>query len=174
MKNLMRKSALVWSLLAILGLCFIAINAVPSYAEGKKLAGPPVPQSTLRTEKVVIVTSKGEKHVFDAEMARSASELAYGLMNRTSMPQDHGMLFLFRDEAERSFWMKNTLIPPDMIFIRADGVIRRIHPSAIPHDLTPVFSNGPAMAVLELNGGRAADLGIKAGDRVIHKSFRQR
>ncbi len=172
MKIFARKSLVIWS---VLSLAFVAFAGLSAHAaEPKKLAGPPIPQSTLRTENVVIVTAKGDKHTFDVEIARTPNELAYGLMNRTGMAKDHGMLFLFKDEIERSFWMKNTLIPLDMIFIRSDGTIQRVHPSAIPNDLTPVFSQGPAMAVLELNGGRAADLGIKAGDRVIHKSFQRR
>lgn len=175
------KTLRAWALLAlgvlVLGVLVLGVGGLAglsAHAETKKLAGPPVPHSTLKTEDVVIVTAKGDRHVFDAEIARTPSEQAYGLMNRTSMAPDHGMLFVFNDEIERSFWMKNTLIPLDMIFIRGDGVIHRIHPSAIPHDLTPVFSQGPARAVLELNGGRAADLGIKAGDRVIHKTFGKR
>lgn len=164
-------------LVAVAFLAFVMMVSLvalirPSPA-AKDMAGPPVAQSQLTTEKVYIKTQKGEKLVFDAEIARSPNELAYGLMNRKSMPADHGMLFVFREEAERSFWMKNTLIPLDMIFIRADGTINSIHPSAIPHDLTPIYSKGPALAVLELNGGRAADLGIKPGDRVIHKTFRR-
>ncbi len=159
---------------SVLFLAITAFAGLAAHAETKKLAGPPIPQSTLKTENIAVVTAKGDKHVFDVEIARSPSEQAYGLMNRTSMPKDHGMLFVFKDEIERSFWMKNTLIPLDMIFIRHDGTIHRIHGSAIPNDLTPIFSQGPAMAVLELNGGRAADLGLKAGDRVLHKSFKQR
>ncbi len=168
------KYVLIGALLAVLSLGLCVLGASSSLADTKNLPGPPAAQSKLKTEDVVIVTAKGDKHVFDVEIARSANELAYGLMNRSGMAKDHGMLFVFRDETERSFWMKNTLIPLDMLFIRSDGIIHRIHPSAIPHDLTPIFSQGPVMAVLELNGGRSADLGIKAGDRVIHKSLRKR
>ena len=172
MKSCAHKLLVMWSLLS---LAFVAFSGLSAHAaEPKKLAGPPIPQSTLRTEEVAIVTAKGDKHTFDVEIARTPNELAYGLMNRTGMAKDHGMLFLFNDEIERSFWMKNTLISLDMIFIRSDGTILRIHPSAIPNDLTPIFSQGPAMAVLELNGGRAADLGIKAGDRVLYKTFQKR
>lgn len=150
----------------------VVVFSVPAPAF-KDMAGPPVPQNRMVTEKLYIKTDKGEKFVFDVEIARNPNELAYGLMNRTSMPADHGMLFVFPEEAERSFWMKNTLIPLDMIFIRADGTINSVHHSAIPHDLTPIYSKGPALAVLELNGGRAADLGIKSGHVVIHKTFRR-
>ncbi len=171
MKSLARKSLVMCS---VLFLAFVMLAGFTAQAETKKLAGPPIPQSTLKTEDVVVVKANGDKHTFDVEIARSPSEQAYGLMNRTSMAKDHGMLFVFKDEVERSFWMKNTLIPLDMLFIRKDGTIHRVHASAIPHDLTPIFSQGPAMAVLELNGGRAADLGIKAGDRILHKSFKLR
>ncbi len=150
----------------------VAAFSVPAPAV-KDLAGRPLPQNRIVTEKLYIKTDKGEKFVFDVEIARNPNELAYGLMNRTSMPPDHGMLFVFPEEAERSFWMKNTLIPLDMIFIRADGTINSIHHSAIPLDLTPIYSKGPALAVLELNGGRAKDLGLAPGQVVIHKTFRR-
>lgn len=155
-----------------LGAGIMSFKGTVPRAEEIKQAGPPVAQDRLMIEKMTIETRKGERHVFDIEIARTASEQAYGLMKRKSMPADHGMLFLFNTEDERSFWMKNTLIPLDMIFIRADGTIHSIHDSAIPHDLTPINSNGPVMAVLELNGGRAADLGIKPGDKAFHRSFK--
>lgn len=169
----MRSRKLLW-IFTVLLLTVAGFIGSSVRAGTQKLAGPPVPHSNVETEKLVIVTAKGDKRAFDVEIARKPEEQAYGLMNRTSMPKDHGMLFIFNGEAERSFWMKNTLIPLDMLFIRSDGVIHRIHGSAIPNDLTPIFSQGPAVAVLEINGGRAADLGIKAGDRVIHKSFGSR
>lgn len=154
-----------------LGLAFATLH-VPSRADEIKQAGPPVAQDTLLVEKLAIETADGKKHVFDVEIARTPAEHSYGLMNRKSMGMNYGMLFLFPVEAERSFWMRNTLIPLDMIFIREDGAIHSIHDSAIPHDLTPIYSKGPALAVLEINGGRAAALGIKPGDRVIYRTFK--
>ena len=158
--------------IAGLGLAYVLLQT-PSRAEEIKQAGPPVAQDTLLVEKLAI-TANGKNHVFDVEIARTPAEQAYGLMNRKSMGMNYGMLFLFQTEGERSFWMRNTLIPLDMIFIREDGTIHSIHESAIPHDLTPVLSQGPALAVLEINGGRAAALGIKPGDRVIYRAFKSK
>lgn len=120
---------------------------------------------------LVIVSRDGKRHDFKIELALTRQEQAKGLMDRTEMAKDAGMLFFFRQEEERSFWMKNTLIPLDMIFIRKDGAIGKVHDSAKPQDLTSVKSDGPAMAVLELNGGTARKLGIVAGDMVHHAFF---
>jgi uncharacterized protein len=87
-------------------------------------------------------------------------------MNRSSLTSDHGMIFPFDPPREASFWMKNTLIPLDMIFVRADGSIANIEANTVPLSLQPVYSDGPVAAVLEIAGGRSAELGIKAGDKV--------
>ncbi|HBR69043.1 MAG TPA: DUF192 domain-containing protein [Rhodospirillaceae bacterium] len=121
------------------------------------------PSSTL-----TIQSANGAKHVFKVEVARTREEMAQGLMNRTELAADAGMVFLFEDEDYRSFWMKNTLIPLDIIFIGKDGTIRHIHPMALPLDETPVPSGAPAAAVLEINGGKTQALGIAVGDRVIY------
>jgi uncharacterized membrane protein (UPF0127 family) len=76
------------------------------------------------------------------------------------------MLFDFHDDARLSFWMKNTVLPLDMLFIRSDGTISTIEPNAIPFSTTPIPSAEPVRAVLEINGGRARDLGIRTGDQV--------
>lgn len=124
-----------------------------------------------QTKLVTIVSRDGKSHVFSVELALTPQQQAQGLMNRTSMDEKAGMLFLFAVEDEKGFWMKNTLIPLDMIFIREDGTISKIHDSAQPHDLTSVKSDGPVLAVLELNGGTAKKLGILAGDTVHHVFF---
>ena len=85
-----------------------------------------------------------------------------------SLAPDAGMLFDFKESREVSFWMRNTFIPLDMIFIRADGVIANVHVNAIPQDPTGIPSEGPVMFVLEIAGGRSVELGIKAGDTVQH------
>jgi uncharacterized protein len=100
------------------------------------------------------------------EIARSEDEQARGLMFRKSLPADGGMIFPQNPPRFASFWMKNTLIPLDMIFIRTDGSIARIQPETVPHSLTPVVSGEPVSAVLELAGGRSAELGISEGDMV--------
>jgi len=89
-----------------------------------------------------------------------------GLMYRSSMPEDHGMLFIFPDEVERSFWMKNTLIPLDMLFIASDGRIVGIAADATPLTTTARSVGQPSRYVLETNGGWAARHGVRAGDRV--------
>ncbi len=121
-------------------------------------------------ESVIVKKADGTEHTFMAELADTLQSRTIGLMFRKSMPEDSGMLFVFDKEEPRSFWMKNTLIPLDMVFIRRDGVIDSIQANAIPYDERPVSSAGPAICVLEINGGRAAALGIKKGDVIINKS----
>jgi uncharacterized membrane protein (UPF0127 family) len=123
--------------------------------------------AALAGQHLTIVTRDGATHDFSIEMATTQSEIENGLMFRKHLDPDAGMLFYFgRPERETAFWMKDTLIPLDMLFIRADGAIKFIHANAKPGDETEVLSNGPVAGVLEINGGRAAALGIKVGDRV--------
>jgi uncharacterized membrane protein (UPF0127 family) len=104
-------------------------------------------------------------HRFTVEVAASFAEQERGMMFRRSVAGDRGMIFPYDPPQEVGFWMKNTLIPLDMIFIRADGRIARIA-TAAPQSLDNVPSGEPVAAVLEIGGGRAAELGIKPGDRV--------
>lgn len=113
-------------------------------------------------------TAKG-KVQFQVEVARTDAEQARGLMYRDSLPPDHGMIFPMVPPRFASFWMKNTYIPLDIIFIRPDGTISNIV-HGTPNDLVPVNSIGPAGAVLEIGGGLAAANGIVAGDKVIWKN----
>ncbi len=106
---------------------------------------------------------------FKVEVARTGDEQERGLMFRTSLPEFGGMIFPMVPPREASFWMKNTVIPLDMIFIRRDGTIARIAANTIPYDLTPVSSGEPVVAVLEIAGGRAEALGIAENDRVTWK-----
>ena len=134
---------------------------------------PPVAaraQQLLPRSPLVIDTAKGPQH-FTVELANTDETRERGLMFRQSMAPDAGMLFDFGTEQMASFWMRNTLIPLDMLFIRADGTILNIHQRAIPHDETGIDSAGPVRAVLELNGGTVARLGIRPGDRVRHAIF---
>jgi uncharacterized membrane protein (UPF0127 family) len=103
---------------------------------------------------------------FRVEVARTEAEQAKGLMYRTALPDDGGMLFPSAESAPRSYWMKNTAIPLDIIFIRSDGSIARIAEETVPYSLDRVESGEPVTAVLEIAGGRAAALGIAEGDQV--------
>ena len=111
-------------------------------------------------------------HEFLVEIADTDEERRIGLMHRTSMPENAGMLFDFRhDISEHSMWMKNTLIPLDMAFIAADGRIARIAADTTPMSLASITSGEPVAAVLEVNAGRFAALGVKEGDYVRHPIF---
>ena len=118
-------------------------------------------------DQLTIKTAAGE-HRFTVEVVDTDQGRAQGLMFRTSLAPDAGMLFDFQRERPVSFWMQNTLIPLDMLFIRQDGSIANIHVNAKPMDPTSIPSDGPVTFVLEIPGGRSVELGIKAGDQVIH------
>lgn len=112
------------------------------------------------------ITQDGKEHRFRVEVARTSAEQAHGLMFRTEMGPNEGMLFPTDRPQARSFWMKNTVIPLDLLFIGQDGLVSNIAANAVPYSLEPIPSSGPVIAVLELNGGRAAELGIRPGARV--------
>ena len=112
------------------------------------------------------IAMAGTTHRFRVEVARTEAEQEKGLMFRTSLPADGGMLFPFAKPKIANFWMKNTLIPLDMIFVRADGSIDRIAENAIPESLDPVVSGGEVAALLEVAGGTAAKLGIDESAKV--------
>jgi uncharacterized protein len=120
------------------------------------------------------IASKSGVHVFAVELASTPEEQAKGLMYRRQLPEGQGMLFDFHREQPTSFWMKNTYIPLDMIFIRGDGRILRIAENTVPLSETLVPSGGPVRAVLEVNAGTAKKLGIAPGDRVGHAIFGSR
>ena len=104
-------------------------------------------------------------HMFTVQIAATPEQQEHGLMFYRSLGADQGMIFPYDPPQSVSFWMKNTLIPLDMVFIRADGTIARIA-TAKPLDETPVPAGEPVAAVLEIRGGRAAELGIRPGDTV--------
>jgi uncharacterized membrane protein (UPF0127 family) len=117
----------------------------------------------------VTISSQGKKHRFTAEVARTPEEQAMGLMYRSTLAPDRGMIFPFDTVRQASFWMKNTLIPLDLVFIRADGSIANIAANAVPLSLQPIYSDGDVAAVLEIAGGRSAELDITPGDKVDWK-----
>jgi uncharacterized protein len=139
----------------VLMLCFIWVGAAARAAT---------------IEPLEIVTKSGV-HVFAVEMATTEEEKTTGLMYRKELADGKGMLFDFSPEQEVSMWMKNTYIPLDMIFIRADGRILRIAENTEPLSTRIIPSNGLAKGVLEVIAGTAQKYGIKAGDRVAHPLF---
>jgi uncharacterized membrane protein (UPF0127 family) len=112
------------------------------------------------------IQSGGKTHNFTVEVAQTPEQQAQGLMFRERLGPNEGMIFPFPEPRPASFWMKNTLIPLDMIFVRPDGTIGRIAVNTVPKSLDPVAFGEPTTAVLELAGGRTVQLDIKAGDRV--------
>ncbi len=114
----------------------------------------------------VTLTESGRTHTIRAELAATPQQQAQGLMFRREMGADEGMLFPSDFPQARSFWMKNTVIPLDILFVGTDHRIINIAANATPYSLDPIDSAGPAIAVLELNAGRAAELGLKPGSRV--------
>jgi uncharacterized membrane protein (UPF0127 family) len=113
---------------------------------------------------LTIHSAKGS-HLFTVQIAATAQQQEQGLMFYRSLGGDQGMIFPYEPPQNVAFWMKNTLIPLDMVFIRGDGTIARIV-TAKPLDETPVPAGEPIAAVLEIRGGRAAELGIREGDKV--------
>jgi uncharacterized membrane protein (UPF0127 family) len=122
----------------------------------------------------VEIATKSGVHVFNVEVADTEPAREKGLMFRKSLPPGHGMLFDFHAEQPVGFWMKNTLIPLDMIFIRSDGRILSIAENTQPLSERVIQSGGAVQAVLEVSGGTARRLGIAPGDRVANPIFRAR
>lgn len=116
------------------------------------------------------IKSKAKLRTFTVELAQSPQEQAKGLMFRTELADTMGMIFPFDYPRQASFWMKNTVIPLDIIFIRSDGTIENIAENTTPYSTIPVGSTGPVGSVLELRGGLTQEMGIAAGDKVIWKT----
>lgn len=127
------------------------------------LAAVPV----LAAESVPLTIEAGAStYHFTVEIADDAAERSQGLMFREHLDENAGMLFLYPDERLRTFWMKNTPLPLDIIFIGRDGVVVHVAPEAIPFDVTTIQSEKPAQSALEIRGGLAAQLGIGPGARI--------
>ena len=135
------------------------------------VAGANAPASGAELEPLQVVTASGT-HDFKVEVAADDASRERGLMNRRFMPADHGMLFEFPEDAPVSFWMKNTYIPLDMIFISPKGVVTNVVAKAEPLSERVIPSGPPCVAVLEVNGGVAAAIGLKIGDSVRHPFFK--
>ncbi|MFL5266757.1 MAG: DUF192 domain-containing protein [Stellaceae bacterium] len=122
------------------------------------------------TSQLTIVSTTGP-HSFKVEVAETPEQMTQGLMFRRSLAPDAGMLFDYKHPTTATMWMRNTLIPLDMLFVDAQGRIVNIHQRAVPQSLDVIAAEAPVRAVIELNGGTAARLGIAAGDRVVHPIF---
>src|SRR5689334_36383 len=133
-------------------------------------AGPAQPGG----EQTVEIASKTRVHIFAVEIADNDADRAKGLMYRKELPEGQGMLFDFHRDQDVSFWMQNTYIPLDMIFIRGDGRILRIAENTEPLSTRLIPSGGPVRAVLEVIGGTSRKLGIAPGDRVASPIFSTR
>jgi hypothetical protein len=135
------------------------------------LVGAPALEAKMRIEQLWLITGDGREQQIEVEVANEPREKQVGLMFRTHLPDEKGMLFPYKSPQEVTMWMRNTYIPLDMVFIRADGVVHRIEKRAEPMSERIIASEGPVTAVLELAGGAADRFGLKAGDRVRHPHF---
>jgi uncharacterized membrane protein (UPF0127 family) len=133
-------------------------------------AGAPIADAKMRLETLTLVTGASE-HVIQVEVTSTPEEKAMGLMFRTTLADDAGMLFPYTPPQEATMWMRNTYISLDMVFIRGDGIIHRIEANTEPFSERVIASRGTVAAVLELKAGSAARLGLKPGDRVRHPLF---
>ena len=147
---------------------FFLLFAVPvsavSFFGGSEAQAP-------QTDQVKIRTQNGEELVFNVELAVTPQQQQQGLMFRTELADDAGMLFVFDKIAKRSFWMKDTYIPLDILFLTIDGQIHHIHHRARPQQETLITAELPSKAVLEIRGGQVGKLDIKKGDIVLHPIF---
>ena len=145
----------------------MAIAAAGACGNATATAEAPLEKSPAGLEQVPLtIKSSTGKHRFTVEVAQTPEQQAQGLMFRQSLAANQGMIFPRNPPGDASFWMKNTLIPLDLVFIRPDGSIARIAENAVPMSLDPIPSLEPVGAVLEIAGGRAAQLGIKPNDKV--------
>lgn len=135
------------------------------------LLAPLAGARALEKSSLTIETAAGAKLRFQVELARTPEEQARGLMFRKTLAADAGMLFIYATPQPAGFWMKNTYIPLDMLFIEPDGRIERVHANAEPLSTAPIEGPVKTKAVLEINGGTAARLGIRPGDHVIHPTI---
>ncbi|MEB8388367.1 DUF192 domain-containing protein [Rhodobacteraceae bacterium KMM 6894] len=162
-------------LAAVLGVTLMLVGGTVSATEttAETTTGAnsaPVAGQACRAEQVELRGDWGTAR-FSIEVADDDATRAQGLMNREHLAQSAGMLFVYPKAKPVSFWMKNTLIPLDMIFIDAAGVVQKVHSNATPHDTTPISGGDGVKAVLEINGGLARRMGIAKGTQIRHPVF---
>ena len=144
----------------------LTVASAPSFAQDTTKAQPELPK-----EKLAIVTKDGVRHEFQVEMALKEAQQTVGLMFRTTIPADGGMLFDWGQPRDSTMWMRNTVSPLDMLFINPDGTIRRVVENTVPESLAIIESRGPVRATLEVAAGTARRLNIHAGDKVEQRIF---
>lgn len=163
----LKRAAGVAALFAFALFAYARVTGIPAWPP---MAAPA--EAKMKIERLSIEKAGGGPPVtFDIELAQTDQEKSVGLMFRTQLSDTAGMLFPYGREQPITMWMRNTYIPLDMLFIRADGVIARIEVNAEPLAERIISSGVPAFAVLELAGGATGRLGIKAGDKVRHAIF---
>ena len=144
------------------------LHQIRTLAAVAAMAAVSLPLAACSDESRLTIHSATGDHTFNIEIVDTPESRAQGLMYRQELAPDAGMLFDFFEDRDVSFWMRNTFIPLDMIFITGEGVVRTVHVNARPHDPTGIPSDGPVQFVLEIPGGRSVELGIEAGDTVTH------
>lgn len=162
LKRLVWRAALVLAL-ALMGVSFAACGD----DAGKQTVASGLAQRGIDEGPLTVVTQQGT-FTFRTEVVDTPETRAKGLMFREDMAPDQGMLFDFDNERPVSFWMRNTFIALDMVFVAADGTVRSIHANAVPQDPTSIPSGAPVRFVFEIPGGRAAEIGLAPGDRLQH------
>lgn len=162
------KSGIILSVIAV-SACTMPANS-KSTSNGCGSVEPLAASAAGLAQTTLCITSGAKTRQFTVEIARTSMEQAKGLMFRTELADTAGMIFPFPEPKVASFWMKNTVIPLDIIFIRANGTIESIAENTIPYSTIPVEAGEPVVAVLELRGGLTSELGISAGDKVVWQS----
>jgi len=150
---------------------FDAVAAVLLIPIGSAALLAALPTARAAGQDTIEIVTRTGVHAFSVELATNAAERAVGLMNRKELPEGRGMLFDFHDDQPVQFWMHNTYIPLDMIFIAGDGRVVRVAENAKPMSDDLIPSGRPVRAVLEVIGGTARKFGIAPGDRVTGAFF---
>lgn len=132
------------------------------------------PLAACSDDRVLTIHTEKGTFPFTVEVANTDKERAQGLMFRDFLAPNDGMLFDFLQEKNTAFWMRNTLIPLDMIFIGSNGIVKNVHVNARPLDPTAIPSDGPVQFVLEIPGGRSLEIGLKSGDKIDHTLIMQK
>lgn len=132
---------------------------------------PPGDAPVFPHGQLVIARADGQKISFDVDIATTPEQERYGLMHRHALAENGGMLFIYDPPDAVSMWMRDTPIPLDMLFVRADGTIAKIVTHTVPFDVTPIDSDEPVRGVVELDAGAVDHFGLTAGDRLLYPGF---